>query len=757
MKNIALTCLITFLSFSLFSQNNQKIENQKTFAKAYGYVKYFHPSDEAAQIDWKQFAVYGAQEVEKCSNKKELITTLNRLFKPIAPSVIFANTKTVFDLKKITPNNPKKHESTFWQHKGVSTGMQYQKENSPYKSVRVNRIVKTENASDFGNIMTAIDAEKYRGKEIKYTGYVKLKEGTKGNGHLWIRIDKTDRSYGFFNNMDANPVKSNKWQQYEIIGSVDSLAKSIVFGCFLSGKGRLYVDKLQLYYKEGNTWIEIPIKNSDFETEPLAEKKDKAKWVYRGKGYSFKTYNNESFEGEKSAMIDYVGEIKTEKGTPIFKFEPKFGEIIEEEIGKGIYCQIPLVLYCNKENTFPVADNENFKKLKNKLENSDINPTILSVRLGNTINAYNVFQHFYPYFDVVDVDWDKELKKALLRCYSDKTDNDHLITLQKFTSPLKDGHIWVSGGSYETNVPPISWEWIENKLVITKVFNDDINVKKGDVVSHINNQTTKDFFNEVNSRISAPTTGWLNYRNKNISLFGNPNSTITLTIENEKIKLNRDDDFYKKGKARSSVKKKAVYKKIEDNIYYLNLDLIEMDTIKMLLPQLKKSKAIICDLRGYPNGNHDFISYLLKSDDTSTSWMQIPQVVYPNQEKLIGHENEGWLMKAKKPYLGDKKIVFIIDGSAISYAESYMGFIEGYKLATIIGQPTAGTNGNVNPFSLVGGYRVNWTGMKVLKHDGSQHHNIGVLPNVYITKTIKGIKEKRDEFLEKALEIAKQK
>jgi C-terminal processing protease CtpA/Prc len=46
--------------------------------------------------------------------------------------------------------------------------------------------------------------------------------------------------------------------------------------------------------------------------------------------------------------------------------------------------------------------------------------------------------------------------------------------------------------------------------------------------------------------------------------------------------------------------------------------------------------------------------------------------------------------------------------------------------------------------------------MKVLKHDGSRHHGVGILPDVYVNRTIKGVRENRDEFLEKALEIANQ-
>jgi C-terminal processing protease CtpA/Prc len=172
------------------------------------------------------------------------------------------------------------------------------------------------------------------------------------------------------------------------------------------------------------------------------------------------------------------------------------------------------------------------------------------------------------------------------------------------------------------------------------------------------------------------------------------------------------------------------------------------------MPTLQKSHAIICDLRGYPKSNHQLISHLLKQKDTSSQWMQVAQTIYPDRERIVGWDPHGWNMKPEKPHL-DAKIFFIIDGRAISYAESYMGFIENYKLATIIGQPTAGTNGNVNILQLPGYYSITWTGMKVQKHDGSVHHGVGIIPNVFVQKTIKGVREGRDEFLEKALELAK--
>jgi C-terminal processing protease CtpA/Prc len=81
--------------------------------------------------------------------------------------------------------------------------------------------------------------------------------------------------------------------------------------------------------------------------------------------------------------------------------------------------------------------------------------------------------------------------------------------------------------------------------------------------------------------------------------------------------------------------------------------------------------------------------------------------------------------------------------------------VEHYQLGEIVGGPTAGTNGNINPFKLPGGYTVMWTGMKVLKHDGSQHHGIGILPTVPASRTRNGVAEGKDEILLRGLVVVK--
>ena len=158
------------------------------------------------------------------------------------------------------------------------------------------------------------------------------------------------------------------------------------------------------------------------------------------------------------------------------------------------------------------------------------------------------------------------------------------------------------------------------------------------------------------------------------------------------------------------------------------------------------------DLRGYPAGNYLILTHPLSAPDTSR-WMQIPRIIYPDHERAAGFQLEGWGLQPAVPHIAGR-VVFLTDGRAISYAESVMGFVEGDRLATIVGQPTAGTNGNVDPFSVPGGYTIQWTGMRVVKHDGTQQHLVGVRPTVRVERTRHAVIAGRDEVLEAGLRLA---
>jgi C-terminal processing protease CtpA/Prc len=161
---------------------------------------------------------------------------------------------------------------------------------------------------------------------------------------------------------------------------------------------------------------------------------------------------------------------------------------------------------------------------------------------------------------------------------------------------------------------------------------------------------------------------------------------------------------------------------------------------------------MVFDLRGYPTRGARKLLNHLSGDTLRSARFQIPQFIYPDQEDIVGYDTRRWTLPPKEPQIASD-VTFLTGAGAISYAESIMGIVEHYNLGTIVGQQTAGTNGNINPFELPGGYQVRWTGMRVRKHDGAQHHIIGIQPDVPVERTIDGVRAGRDEVLQTALEV----
>ncbi|MFD2921774.1 S41 family peptidase [Terrimonas rubra] len=589
MKTLLSFCILFYYSITtIIAQNTREIENQKSFAKVYGYLKYFYPGDEAAKLDWDKFAVYGAAKVAGCTNSQQLKDTLTALLGPLMPGakIVPAHTRINWNKKAFTPPDLKGYEVVAWQHLGVGT---LKDERMPYKSERTSR----------------------------------------------LRL--TDKN--------------------------------------------------------------------------------------------------------------------------LFDTKPAVGEYIEKPIGNDLKIFVPIALYGNKTSTYPAADTiagKSYLAIINNLSRDSLKADKLFARCGNIINTWNVFQHFFPYFTEAKTDWYADLDMALRETYRNHTQADFLNTLRRLTAKLKDGHISVSQVVNTDNyMPPLAWKWIENKLVVTHVFDSTLSIQKGDIVTRVNGASTSHYLDSIYQYISAATPGWLHYRAETESLAGRKGSQLQITYESPNAPA-RSLTLERK-LIRAVYDKKFplpdTVKQLPGNIMYINIGVAEMDVINKALPQLQKAKAIICDLRGYPTDNTDFIQYLMTDKAAESNWMQVPQIIYPDQEKKITYHYENWPLVPAQPHL-TAKIYFLVDGQVISKGESYMSYIEHYKLATIIGQPTAGTNGNVNYLVLPGGTVIMFTNMKVYKHDGSRHHGVGILPNIYVEQTIKGIREGRDEYLEKALEEA---
>lgn len=723
-----------------------EVENLRAFAKLYGYVRFFHPSDEAAALDWERFAVRGALQAREARSVDELEANFAELFGPIAPTVQVYRTGDAPEPLPPRPDDIAGLEVVAWQHLGVGLGGQ----RSIYRSKRLNRTAEVMQGPGFGTVTQMTAAEAYRGKRIKLAAFVRGDvAGTGNQGQMWLRVDRPNRQMGFFDNMGDRPITSSEWRRYEIEGYVAEDATGIAFGCFLLGGGRLWVDDFELLVAEDGGWRPIQIENSGFEEG--APGTIPPKWYAASPGYRYRLTAENPHEGAQAVVIEDTPLLLTE---PLFSAHPAIGEVIDKEIGAGLSARIPLAVYSVAGTTSPPAEPAAVDRLSASLGANDLAAASAdeeAVRLADVVIAWNVFQHFYPYFDVVDVDWDVQLTRSLERALADESGADFYLTLCDLVANLHDGHGNVFHPDYRPQGRlPVLVDWVEGQVVVT--VSQDPAVGRGDILERVDGVPAADALRDAERYISG-SPQWKRWRALTALGAGDVESEAILAIRRGSEQLEVAVERVRLAQPLSEPRPPNVAL-LEEGVYYVNLDRASMPEIRARLAELASAKGVIFDLRGYPNGTHEVISHLLASPDTSDAWMQVPEIIYPDHEGPIGYRRSGWGLPSLQPHIGGT-IVFITDGRAISYAESFMGFIEGYGLAEIVGQPTAGTNGNVNSFTLPGGFSIAWTGMKVVKHDGSQHHLIGIGPTVPMERTIEGVRQGRDEYLERALEIVR--
>jgi len=330
--------------------------------------------------------------------------------------------------------------------------------------------------------------------------------------------------------------------------------------------------------------------------------------------------------------------------------------------------------------------------------------------------------------------------------------------LQRMAAPLNDGHMFVS--LYQNKdvnnlaSAPIVITKVENQLLVKFVLDTALHktLHSGDVIKSINCVPALNYLTDKEKLISG-SPQWKEAKALFTIANGDPSKKFQLVVHRNKRDINLTVPFdqqpvdYRPG---SFSPRPRATGWIKPGIFYLNLSI---DSITNYIPNLLKAKAIIFDVRGYPKQeSFKLISMLLRKND-NTDWAYFPQILFPDFEK-VQYSKNGWHLKPDSLHI-NAKVFFLADATAISAAESLLGYVKDFKLGTIVGQPSAGTNGNINYIYLLGDYSMGFSGMVIKNHDGTKNHLIGILPDVQVNITKAQVINQEDGQLKKATEMAK--
>jgi hypothetical protein len=459
---------------------SRKVENLFTFAKVYGYVRWFYPSDEVTQVDWNKFAVYGIQKVENARNEKELKKILLELFTPIAPAIqIFeTNLNECLDIHFIVPKDVSNLYPVSWKHIGVYLG----DTNNCYKSVRINRDTIKKLDPCFRRY--GIPVSQYQGKQVKIVFSAKSDNTSKGNSYLFMSGYQEESEV--LKNPEPTTINPDTcWNEYSRSVMIGKDDEEIGFGIGIDKSVSLLVSDFRMMVKENNIWVPVKLLNANFVQELDG-------WYTDNSYYDARIDSIKSETGNHCFKINYTNNI------------PKIGEYINKNIGNNFNLIIPLVLYSSTEHTYPVPESNQWNRLKeelNKIPDDMLNTKNRIVRLANVAIIWNVFQHFYPYFDVVHTDWEKELTKTFQNVYCIKNEPEYYMALREMTAKLEDAHVNISGADFVRNGLKIKVNLFDKEIVVTSSGSDLI--QKGDIIESIDGRSTLSEIQKQENLISA--------------------------------------------------------------------------------------------------------------------------------------------------------------------------------------------------------------------------------------------------------------
>ncbi|GHU89125.1 hypothetical protein FACS1894155_05410 [Bacteroidia bacterium] len=659
-----------------------------------------------------------------------------------------------------------------------------------------------------------LDLPNYDGKKITLSGYIKT-ENVTDSAALGMMIepvvfDKVNRGGRKISQSGATGTAD--WKRYETTLDMDPpKTRRIIIAGILSGKGKMWLDDLKITI-DGKDIEKAKL----YEPEPFSEKAKNDKTFDNASNITFPELNEQKIDdlellGRIWGFLKYH-HLAPAKGDynwdyELFRFLPAYlktndslqrDKILLEWINQ--YGKIPKCKDCREtpDSAFLKPDLSWIEKSNLNLKLKDLLRKIYSnrhqgnhyyiqmmprtvfsnertyenldcpdagFRLLTLYRYWNMIHYFFPYKYLTDKDWNTVLKEYIPHFVEVKNRLEYELTATLLIGEVCDTHAGLWGREIDllrgNRQALFRVQFIENRPVITDCYMSSVlsDAERepliGDIITHINGKSVEAIVDSVKRYYPASNEA-VRMRMIADDLLRSDKHAIHLDyISSDKTKqkeiyLGKRDHWLE---FRNKIDTTKCYKLLNGNIGYITLESIKNEDIPVIKKEFINTKGIIIDIRNYPSSNVNIPlgSYFV---DKTTPFVKFTKGNPDNPGEFTFISLTPDIPKSQETYQG--KLVVIVNERTISAAEfTAMAFRAGNN-TTIIGSTTAGADGDVAEIALPGGLKTSISGFGIYYPDGGETQRIGIVPDIEVKPTIKGIREGRDELLEKAIEIIKQ-
>ncbi len=382
------------------------------------------------------------------------------------------------------------------------------------------------------------------------------------------------------------------------------------------------------------------------------------------------------------------------------------------------------------------------------------------VRILTLFRYWNIINYFFPYKSMISHNWNDVLPRYIPKILTAGTELDYKLCLLELVGEIHDGHGGIHRDEtlknyFGVNQLPIQTKIIDDELYVVNVFEEfrkELDIMPGDVVLEINHRSMKSISSTYPKYISASTEAGLQRQVAEFMIRTNLLEVDVKLERKNKIK-NIVAQTVKYNTLRYVQKDIEPYKIISNDILYIYPGSLENDQVDSVIELAKEKKTIILDYRSYPK------AYLQ---------VKFPRFFLPFPKKALSsnrfninplgefrfQKSYKWGTMNEDYYKGN--LIILVNEYTQSQPEFEILIYKQAPKTTIIGSSTAGTIGNWTPIKLPLNMLTSISGNGVYGPNNEQVQRIGIIPDIFIKPTAKGISEGKDEVLLRAIEFCNQ-
>ncbi|MGI9651783.1 S41 family peptidase [Chryseobacterium sp. RLHN22] len=396
----------------------------------------------------------------------------------------------------------------------------------------------------------------------------------------------------------------------------------------------------------------------------------------------------------------------------------------------------------------------------------------LKYRLLAMAKIQGIVDYLFPHKYLMDKHFDSYFNDLLNEAVQALSRKDFETVLAKTVSYFQDSHAFefyrqlnfrdeiLFSSSY---YPPFDFQIADDHLLVTKLIFPEIcntaQIRVGDIITEINGKSIKQIINEKSKLLSVSNYQKLIFvlstyeynliwpdklSQKTLKVqSGSKKFSTELPLINAKDKAqvtvlsNYINNKNRKKQDHSLIHKDIAYFRIDKTLDFINnVDDDKIDAkMDSILKDASQKKAIVFDMRGYPDWGgfvyHYIYKYFSPKENYFAKYYQpdlknIGTFVYKDYDYFPIIEN-----KTVSTYHG--KVFILVNPETRSASEWYsMSLQKIFPHSLTIGQQTSGADGDLVKVNLPGDYILQFTGNGIFYPDQSQTQQTGIRINEVI-------------------------